>query len=64
VIDLAPDCPYAVIGGPKREYLWILSRVPRMPEPLYAEVLARAARFYDVSRVVRTEQRPPVAPSG
>ena len=22
---------YAVIGGPKREYLWILSREPRMP---------------------------------
>jgi hypothetical protein len=33
-----------------------------MPEPLYAEVLTRAARFYDVSRVVRTEQRPPATP--
>ena len=62
VIDLAPDYTYAVVGGPKREYLWILSREPRMPEPLYAEVLARAGRFYDVARVVRTEQRPPVAP--
>ena len=62
VIDLAPDYSYAVIGGPKREYLWILGREPRMPEPLYAEILARAARFYDVSRVVRTEQRPPATP--
>jgi len=51
-----------VIGGPKREYLWILSREPRMPETLYAGILARAGRFYDVSRVVRTEQRPPAAP--
>jgi apolipoprotein D and lipocalin family protein len=45
VIDLAPDYSYAVIGGPKREYLWILSREPRMPETVYAEILARASRF-------------------
>ena len=62
VIDLTPDYSYAVIGGPKREYLWILGREPRMADPLYDEVLARVSRFYDVSRVVRTEQRPPAAP--
>jgi apolipoprotein D and lipocalin family protein len=62
VIDLAPDYSYAVIGGPKREYLWILGREPRMADPLYDEVLARVSRFYDFSRVVRTEQRPPAAP--
>jgi len=57
VIDLAPDYSYAVVGEPKRKYLWILSRSPQMPEPLYAEILGRAARFYDVARVVRTAQR-------
>jgi apolipoprotein D and lipocalin family protein len=62
VIDLAPDYTWAVIGGPKAQYLWILSRSPRMPEPLFAEILGRAARFYDVSRVVRTEQRTAPAP--
>jgi apolipoprotein D and lipocalin family protein len=56
VIDLAPDYSYAVVGEPKRRYLWILSRSPRMPEPLYAEIVQRAARFYDVSRILRTEQ--------
>jgi apolipoprotein D and lipocalin family protein len=56
VIDLAPDYSYAVVGEPKREYLWILSRSPRMSEALYSEILGRAARFYDVSRVVRTAQ--------
>ena len=61
VIDLAPDYSYAVVGEPKREYLWILSRSPQMPEPLYAEVLGRAARLYDVSRVVRTVQAGPSA---
>jgi len=63
VIDLAPDYSYAVVGEPKRRYLWILSRTPRMPEPLYAEILGRAARFYDVSRIVRTEQRQGPAPA-
>jgi apolipoprotein D and lipocalin family protein len=62
VIDLAPDYTWAVVGGPDRKYLWILSRTPRMPELLYAEILGRAARFYDVSRVARTEQRPAPAP--
>jgi apolipoprotein D and lipocalin family protein len=63
VIDLAPDYSYAVVGEPKRRYLWILSRTPRMPEPLYAEILGRAARFYDVSRVLRTEQREAPVPA-
>jgi apolipoprotein D and lipocalin family protein len=63
VIDLAPDYSYAVVGEPKRRYLWILSRTPRMPEPLYAAILGRAARFYDVSRIVRTEQRQAPAPA-
>jgi len=63
VIDLAPDYSYAVVGEPKRRYLWILSRTPWMPEPLYAEILGRAARFYDVSRIVRTEQRQPPGPA-
>lgn len=56
VIELAPDYSYAVVGEPRRRYMWILSRTPRMPEPLYAEILRRAARFYDVSRLIRTEQ--------
>jgi apolipoprotein D and lipocalin family protein len=62
VIDLAPDYSYAVVGEPKRRYLWILARSPQLPEPLYEEILGRAARFYDVSRVVRTEQRPSPSP--
>ena len=62
VLDLAPDYSYAVVGEPKGRYLWILSRSPRMPEPLYAEILGRAARFYDISRVVRTVHAEPPGP--
>ncbi len=63
VIDLAPDYSYAVVGEPKRQYLWILSRSPRMPEPVYAEVLGRAARLYDLSRLERTDQAGPPSPA-
>jgi apolipoprotein D and lipocalin family protein len=61
VIDLAPDYGYAVVGEPRRRYLWVLSRSPRMPEALYSSILERAARSYDVSRILRTEQ--PGAPA-
>jgi apolipoprotein D and lipocalin family protein len=57
VIDLAPDYRYAVVGGPGRKYLWILSRSPAMEESLYREILARLEPHYDVSSLVRTEQR-------
>jgi apolipoprotein D and lipocalin family protein len=63
VIDLAPDYSYAVVGEPGRRYLWVLSRTPRMPESLYAEILGRAARLYDVSQVARTEQSQAGAPA-
>jgi apolipoprotein D and lipocalin family protein len=60
VIDLAPDYGHAAVGGPDRKYLWILSRAPEMPEAQYREVVDRLARVYDVSGLVRTEQRGPL----
>ena len=33
IIELGPEYEYAVVGHPSREYLWILSRTPRM-EPI------------------------------
>src|SRR6478672_3704060 len=32
VVDLAPDYATAAVGGPERDYLWILSRTPTLPE--------------------------------
>jgi apolipoprotein D and lipocalin family protein len=57
VIDLAPDYSHAAVGGPDRKYLWILSRSPQMPEARYREIIDRLARVYDVTGLVRTEQR-------
>ena len=57
VIDLAEDYSYAVVGHPARDYLWILSRAPAMPEPIYQAIVARlGAQGYETSRLVRTLQ--------
>ena len=57
VIDLAPDYSYALVGEPGREYLWVLSRTPRMDEETYGRAVARAAaEGFDVSKLMKTEQ--------
>jgi apolipoprotein D and lipocalin family protein len=57
VIDLGPDYEYAVVGHPSREYLWILSRSPKMDATTYDAILARLrAQAYDTSLLVKTQQ--------
>ena len=57
IIDLDPDYRWAVVGGPKRKYLWILSRTPQMDEALYEEIIGRLpAKGYDPKRLNRTTQ--------
>lgn len=55
VIDLAPDYKWAVVGEPGREYLWILSREPKMDNALYDEIIERIKnQRYDTSIIMRT----------
>lgn len=57
IIDLATDYSYAVVGHPNRDYLWILSRKPRMEESLYQSILAKVASMgFDTTRLNRTNQ--------
>lgn len=42
VIDLDPGYQWAVVGGPDRKYLWILSRTPSMERGLLERIKARA----------------------
>lgn len=57
IIDLAADYSYAVVGHPNRNYLWILSRTPRMDETLFREILDCArAQGFDVTRLRKTDQ--------
>lgn len=41
VIDLAPDYSYAVVGHPTRQYGWILSRTPTLPDDVFSGIVAR-----------------------
>lgn len=70
IVELGESYEYAAVGHPSRDYLWILSRTPEMPEPLYRELVQRLeAQGYDETRLRRTEQRPgppantPLAPA-
>jgi len=58
IIDLGKDYEYAVIGHPKRKYLWILSRSKEMDGAVYEGILARLQdKRYDTSKLVRTLQK-------
>lgn len=54
VVERDPGYRWAVVGGPSRKYLWILSREPRMARAQYDAIVARAARRgYPVDKLVR-----------
>jgi apolipoprotein D and lipocalin family protein len=57
VIGLDPDYEWAVVGAPGRDYLWILSRKPRIAAADYAAALAIAAsQGFDTGRLQTTPQ--------
>jgi apolipoprotein D and lipocalin family protein len=58
VIALDPDYRWAVVGGPSKKYLWILSREPAMAPALLDQLIADAqTKGYDTSALVRSETR-------
>ena len=58
IIDLGRDYEYAVIGNPKRKYLWILSRNKEIDEPVYEGILSRLRdNQYDTSKLIKTVQQ-------
>ncbi len=58
IIDLGANYEYAVVGHPKRKYLWVLSRTPEMDENLYNEILARLEKQdYDTSKLLKSPQQ-------
>ncbi len=57
IIDLGANYEYAVVGHPKRTYLWILSRTRQMDPGVYEGILQRLKeQKYDVSRLKKTLQ--------
>jgi apolipoprotein D and lipocalin family protein len=58
VLYLSPDYRVAIVGEPSREYLWILSRTPTLPDGEYEALLAKVrAAGYDPDRLRRAPPR-------
>jgi apolipoprotein D and lipocalin family protein len=57
IIDLADDYNYAVVGHPNRQYLWILSRTPKMDDSTYQQIISRIKeKGFDISKIKKTQQ--------
>lgn len=57
IIDLDEKYQYAAIGDPKREYLWILSRTPKLNDATYQNILRRVETMgYKPGKLVKTPQ--------
>ena len=58
ILELGKDYEYAVVGDESREYLWILSRRPRMDEAVYNELVSSVKdKGFDVSRLEKVPQK-------
>jgi apolipoprotein D and lipocalin family protein len=58
IIDLGENYEFAVIGHPKRKYLWILSRSKEINGELYETIISRLKdKQYDTSRLIKTLQK-------
>jgi apolipoprotein D and lipocalin family protein len=42
IVELDADYDHAIVCGPKRSYLWILSRQPQLPAETYARLVEQA----------------------
>ena len=57
VIELDQNYEYAVVGDPKRKYLWVLSRKPEMSDALYQGLLRKAeAHGFNPGKLQKTPQ--------
>jgi apolipoprotein D and lipocalin family protein len=53
VVDLDTNYQWAVVGGPSRKYMWVLSRSPSMSRTVFDQIRQRAQqRGYPVDRLV------------
>lgn len=52
VFDLDPQYQWALVGEPRREYLWVLSRTPQLPEATVQQLMDKlAAAGFDLQRL-------------
>ena len=57
VLDRADDYGWAIVGEPSGQYLWILSRAPKLAAAQYQSLMQRAAALgYNTAALRRTQQ--------
>jgi apolipoprotein D and lipocalin family protein len=58
IIELdKPYYNYAMVAGPDRSYLWILSRTPQLPYPIKAQLISKAKEMgFDTSELIYVAQ--------
>ena len=50
------DYSYAMVSGPSRSYLWILSRTPKLDEAIYLRLVTRAAALgFDTAGLIKVK---------
>ena len=59
VLAIDPDYQWSLVGEPKREFLWILSRTPALSAEVIDAIKAKATeQGFDIARLQMTPQRP------
>ena len=59
ILELGPEYSYSVVGHPSRDYLWILSRTPQLPQATLDGILQRVRGLgFDTTRLQYTQHAP------
>lgn len=57
IIYLDSAYQYAAVGAPDRNYLWLLSREPEMPDSTYQSINESVKKLgFDITKLVKTNQ--------
>ena len=57
IMALDDDYQWSLIAGPDRDYLWILSRTPTLPDATYQDLVQRAAEHdFPTDELIKVEQ--------
>lgn len=57
ILAVDPEYQYALVGGKKQKYLWILSRTPTLPQDVTQKLIDRAKLLgFETSKLQFTQQ--------
>lgn len=58
ILDLDPNYQNVLVGSPDRNYLWILSRTPKMDDVAYQKLVETAkTQGFDINKLEKTVQK-------